>query len=224
MTQIQDNLFKMQDLKYRDFQAKLMPTVDKNRIIGVRTPLLRQYAKALSTSPLAPRFLASLPHSYYEEDNLHAFLIEYIRDFDPCITALDKFLPYVDNWATCDGMNPRVLATQPTSLLAHTEKWLRSNHTYTIRFGILSLMRYFLDDGFDVKYAQRVADVCSSEYYVNMMRAWYFATALAKQYDAILPFIENHSLDKWTHAKAIQKACESYRITPQQKEYLKSLK
>lgn len=224
MTEIQTRLLDMQDEKYRDFQAKLMPTVDKNRIIGVRTPLLRRYAKEVHLSPCAQGFLSSLPHRYYEEDNLHGFLIEYMTDFDACITALDKFLPFVDNWATCDGMNPRVLATQPDLLLKHTEKWLKSSHTYTVRFGILSLMRHFLEENFLPKYAETVVGVKSSEYYVNMMRAWYFATALAKQYDSIVPIFENRLLDPWTHRKAIQKACESYRISPKQKKYLKSLK
>ncbi len=224
MSKIQDRLFSMQDIFYRDFQAKLMPTMDKNRIIGVRTPDLRKYAKELSASAYAEEFLHSLPHKYYEEDNLHAFLLEYIKDFDPCIIALDNFLPYVDNWATCDGMNPKVLSRQPEKLLGLTEKWLCSDHTYTIRYGIGVLMRYFLDDRFEPSIARRVADIKSQEYYVNMMRAWYFATALAKQYDSVLPFIENRLLDPWTHRKAIQKAVESYRITPAQKEYLKSLR
>ena len=224
MSKIQDKLFSMQDIFYRDFQAKLMPTMDKNRIIGVRTPDLRKYAKELSASAQAEEFLHSLPHKYYEEDNLHAFLLEYIKDFDPCINALEDFLPYVDNWATCDGMNPKVLSSQPEKLLGLTEKWLCSDHTYTIRYGIGVLMRYFLDDRFEPSIARRVADIKSQEYYVNMMRAWYFATALAKQYDSVLPFIENRLLDPWTHRKAIQKAVESYRITPAQKEYLKSLR
>jgi len=224
MTDIRHRLFALQDEKYRDFQAKLMPTVDKNKIIGVRTPALRALAKELRGSDGAENFLLILPHRYYEEDNLHAFLIEYIKDFDTCVDALDAFLPFVDNWATCDSMNPKCLISQPKKLLEHTEKWLCSTHTYTIRYGIGVLMRHFLDNRFELRFAQRVAAIRSDEYYVNMMRAWYFSTALAKQYDAVLPFIENCVLDAWTHAKAIQKACESYRITPEQKEYLRKLK
>ncbi len=224
MTDIQSRLFALQDEKYGDFQAKLMPTVDKRKIIGVRTPALRALAKELRGSAAAEEFLLALPHRYYEEDNLHAFLIEYIKDFDTCIAALDRFLPFVDNWATCDSMNPKCLQSHPEKLLKKVELWLCSNHTYTIRYGIGVLMRYFLDKRFDANFARRVAAVKSDEYYVNMMRAWYFATALAKQYEQILPFIENRALDNWTHAKAIQKAIESYRITPAQKEYLRKLK
>lgn len=224
MKAIQTRLFALQDQKYRDFQAKLMPTVNKNKIIGVRTPALRSFAKTLLKSAQAEEFLRALPHTYYEEDNLHGFLIEYIKDFDQCISALDRFLPFVDNWATCDGTNPKCLSKEPEKLLIKAMEWIGSNHTYTIRYGIGVLMRHFLDERFDISLAYGVARVQRDEYYVNMMRAWYFATALAKQYDQILPLIENRALDDWTHSKTIQKAIESYRITPEQKEYLRKLK
>jgi 3-methyladenine DNA glycosylase AlkD len=201
-----------------------MPTVDKNKIIGVRTPELRKYTKEIRATTAAEEFLHSLPHKYYEEDNLHAFLLEYIGDFNLCIASLDRFLPYVDNWATCDGMNPKILTKYPDKLLEKTEDWLCSPHTYTVRYGIGVLMRYFLEEGFDLHLAQRVANVKSEEYYVNMMRAWYFATALAKQYDAALPWLEECRLDPWTHNKTIQKAVESYRVSPEQKEYLRTLR
>lgn len=224
MTQIKRRLFSMQDEKYRAFQCRLMPTVDPQRVIGVRTPLLRNFAKALRGTAEGEAFLRSLPHRYYEEDNLHGFIIAAMKDFDACIAALDAFLPYVDNWATCDGTSPKVFKGRLNALLPHIRRWLESGHTYTMRFGIKMLMDHGLDADFDPVYPDTVAAVKSSEYYVNMMRAWYFATALAKQYEAVLPYIKENRLDTWTHNKAIQKAIESYRITAEQKEYLRALK
>ena len=223
MTEIQARLFAMQDEGYRTFQCRLMPTVDAKTVIGVRTPLLRKYAKEIVGSAVAKSFLQALPHRYYEENNLHAFLIEEIKDFDACIAALDAFLPYVDNWATCDSMNPKILGKHKTELLAVIENWLSSPDTYTVRFGIKSLMTWFLDADFSLEYLKKAAAVSAEEYYVKMMVSWYFATALAKQYEATLPYLEEHRLSPWIHAKTIQKATESYRLTREQKIYLKTL-
>ena len=221
---VQQELFSMQDLKYKDFQGKLMPTVDPEQIIGVRTPMLRSFAKKYGKTEEAKDFLNVLPHHYYEENNLHGLLLEQIRDYDVCMYELERFLPYIDNWATCDLLALRIVKKHLSDFAGKIDRWLDSEHTYTIRFGIGMLMRYYLEDAFCMEYPQKVAEVQSEEYYVNMMRAWYFATALAKQYDAILPFIEEKRLDLWTHNKTIQKAVESYRITPEQKAYLKTLK
>ncbi len=214
----------MADENYRDFQSKLMPTVPKEKIIGIRTPLLRKFAKEFSKTPQAEKFLKNLPHEYYEENNLHAFLLEYITDFDECAEVVTKFLPFVDNWATCDSLSPKVFGKNKGKLLSHIEKWLSSEDTYSVRFGIKMLMEHFLGEDFSLEYPERVAKIESEEYYIKMMQAWYFATALAKQYDAVLPFIETRKLEKWTHNKAIQKAIESYRITGEQKAYLKTFK
>lgn len=218
---IRARLLEMQDAEYRAFQAKLMPTVDVERIIGVRVPAQRVYAKELKNTAGAAEFMRELPHRYYEEDNLHAFLIEGMRDYDACLDALNAFLPYVDNWATCDMMSPKVLKKNLPQTLAQAQAWMQSNHTYTIRYGIGTLMRFFLDEAFDPVHLEWVAALRSEDYYVRMMVAWYFATALAKQYDAALSFIEQRKLDAWTHNKAIQKAVESYRISPEQKQHLK---
>lgn len=221
---VQARLFEMQDLKYRDFHSKLMPTVDKEKIIGVRVPQLRKFAREFGKTEEAKDFLKILPHKYYEEDNIHAFLIEQIKDFDECISALDNFLLCVDNWATCDMMTPKVFKKNTDKLLPKINEWLISDYAYEVRFAIGMLMKFYLDENFDEKYLELVASVKSEEYYINMMIAWYFATALAKQWDKTLPYIENKVLDKWTHNKAIQKAVESYRITDEQKKYLKTLK
>lgn len=221
---IQTRLFELQDLKYKDFHCKLMPTVAREAVIGVRTPELRRLAKELSKTPESAEFLKVLPHKYYEENNLHGFLIEMIKDYDQCVAALDAFLPYVDNWATCDMMCPKVLGRHPEELLEQIKAWLADNHTYTIRFGLGMLMGFYLDENFKPELIEFAAEVTSNEYYVNMMIAWYFATALTKQYSAALPYIAEHRLDKWVHNKAIQKAVESRRITDEQKEYLRSLK
>lgn len=219
--QIRNTLLSMAEPAYGDFSAKLMPTVPRAAVIGIRVPKLRNYAKSLTDYE---DFISDLPHRYFEENNLHGFLIERERDFDRCIGLLERFLPFVDNWATCDGMKPRVLKAQPEKLLGHILRWLDSEKVYTVRYAINLLMSWYLEEYFEERFLLLVAEIRSGEYYINMMRAWYFATALAKQYSAALPYIENRLLDPWTHNKTIQKAVESYRITAEQKEYLKALR
>ena len=221
---IREKLFELQDEKYRDFQAKLIPGYAAETMIGVRTPELKKLAKELFKDAHIESFLSDLPHKYFDENQLHAFIISEYKDFEKCIEKVNQFLPYVDNWATCDQLSPKVFRKYPAELLDQIKKWMASDETYTKRFGIGMLMQYFLDEKFKPEYPEMVAKERSEEYYVNMMIAWYFATALAKQYDAVLPFIEEHRLDKWTNNKAIQKAVESYRITDEQKAYLKTLK
>lgn len=212
----------MQDAVYKQFCSALIPTVDSQTVIGIRTPILRGYAKELAKEARFDGFLAALPHTYYEENNLHAFLIERIGDFDKTVAALDAFLPYVDNWATCDCMSPKILGKYPEVLLSKIWEWMAADHTYTIRYAIGLMMRFYLEDHFRPEYPERIAAIRSDEYYVNMMIAWYFATALAKQYDAILPYIIEKRLPEWIHNKTIQKAVESYRITPEQKVLLRT--
>ena len=224
MTEIQKRLFELQDEKYRDFQVKLIPTVDPATVIGVRTPELRKLAKELSKRDDIDAFLETLPHDHFDENQLHAFILSGMKDFTKCMTGVCGFLPFIDNWATCDQLSPKVFGKNKAELLAYINEWLQSDETYTIRFAAGMLMEHFLDDDFDIKYPEMVAGIESDEYYVNMMRAWYFATALAKQYDSVISFIEEKRLDKWTHNKTIQKSVEGYRITPEQKAYLKSLK
>ena len=219
-----EKLFLMQDLKYKEFHSKLMPTVESDLVIGVRTPELRKFAKEFSKTEMSEGFLQNLPHKYYEENNLHAFMISSMKDFDKTVEKLNDFLPYVDNWATCDMMRPVTFKKHRAELFSEIEKWLKSDKPYTVRFAIEMLMVHFLEENFDVSYPHKVAEIRSDEYYVRMMVAWYFATALAFQYEKILPFVENKTLDPWTHNKAIQKAVESYRITSEQKVYLKKLK
>ena len=219
-----EELFNLQDKKYGEFQVKLIPTVDPKSIIGVRTPDLRKLAKEIIKSADYELFLNDLPNKYFEENQLHAFIISEIKDFDKCIEEVNKFLPYVDNWATCDQMSPQVFQKNHDKLLSHIKLWINSKETYTIRFGVSMLMRNYLDDNFKVEYLEMVSKIKSDEYYVNMMRAWYFATALAKQYDKTISYIENNKLDTWTHNKAIQKAIESYRVTDEHKDYLRSLR
>ena len=221
---IREELFRHQDEKYRDFQSRLIPTVKPNAIIGVRTPELRRMAKQLVKEKEIREFLHTLPHRYFDENQLHAFIISEIRDYEQCMEEVNRFLPHVDNWATCDQMSPRIFKKHRQQLLMEIKTWLRTDETYTIRFAIGMLMEHFLDEDFCEEYPDMVAEVRSDEYYVNMMIAWYFATALAKQYDAVLPYLEKERLDVWTHNKAIQKSVESYRITPEQKEYLRQLK
>ena len=221
---IQSQLFELQDVEYREFQRKLMPTVNPETVIGVRTPELRKLAKEFSKTLEAEEFIKILPHKYYEENNLHGFLIEAIKDYDQVIKAIDGFLPYVDNWATCDLMSPKVFKKHLPELYEKIKVWLKSDRTYTVRFGIEMLMSFYLNDHFQPEMPDLVAGVRSKEYYVNMMVAWYFATALAKQYDAALPYIREQRLDKWAHNKAIQKAIESYRISDEAKAYLRTLK
>ncbi len=224
MQSITNQLFALQDLKYKQFHSKLMPTIHPDVIIGVRTPELRKLAKKLRGSTEVELFLQELPHQYYEENNLHGFLIESIKDFDACIAALNEFLPYVDNWATCDMMSPKALKKDLPKLYEWVKVWMASGETYTIRFGVNMLMKYFLDEAFSPECPELVASIQSEEYYVKMVVAWYFATALAKQYEAVSLYLTEHRLDTWTHNKTIQKAVESYRISPEQKIFLKSLK
>ena len=223
-TDLHKELKKLQDLKYRDMQIKIIPTVKPASIIGVRTPELKAMAKEILKSGDYKDFLNDLPHKYFEENQLHAFILSGMKDASECFDELEKFLPYVDNWATCDQMSPKIFKKHKEELLKRIKVWIASDEPYTIRFGVGMLMEHFLDDDYDVKYPSMVAKLKSDEYYVNMMIAWYFATALAKQYDTILPYIEKKKLDKWTHNKAIQKSVESYRITAEQKTYLKKLK
>lgn len=211
----------MGEEKYKEFSSKLMPTVSRDKVIGIRTPILRKYAKDLENYD---EFLTDLPHKYFEEDNLHAFLIERERDFEKCIEMLDTFLPFVDNWATCDSMKPKVLKKEPEKLLVHIKRWIKSKDVYTVRYAINLLMSFYLDENFASDYLDLVANVKSEEYYINMMQSWYFATALAKQYNATVPYIENNVLDEWTHNKTIQKSIESFRITEEHKNYLKKIK
>ena len=217
-------LYDLQDLKYRDMQIKIIPTVEPESVIGVRTPELKSIAKDILKDGNYMGFLEELPHRYFEENQLHAFIISGIKDLNECMEDLETFLPYVDNWATCDQMSPKIFRKHKDLLLTHIIEWIDSEKTYTVRFGVGMLMEHFLDDDFDPLYPEMVAKLRSEEYYVNMMIAWYFATALAKQYESILPFIEEKRLDDWTHNKAIQKSLESRRITEEQKLYLKSLK
>ena len=224
MTAIQRDLFAMQEPAYGDFAAKLLPTIARERVIGVRLPLVPKYAKQIRGTEQAAQFMKDLPHKYLEEDHLHAYLISQMRDADACFAALDAFLPYVDNWSVCDSLRPKALTKDRDALLAHIRDYLQSDHPYTVRFGIEMLMVYCLDEYFSPDHLSLVAGVQSEEYYVNMMIAWYFATALAKQWDAAIPYLEERRLSAWVHRKTIQKAVESYRITDAQKAYLKGLR
>ena len=217
-------LQSLQDEKYADFQRPLMPTVAPDTIIGVRTPDLRRLAKDLLKTSDVSAFLTNLPHSYFEENQLHSFLLFGEKNFKTCVQHVERFLPYIDNWATCDQLSPQCFAKNTAHLLPYIEKWLQAEHEYTVRFAIGMLMRYFLDDAFSPRYHKLVASIRREEYYIKMMQAWYFATALAKQYDATLPILLNKNLEAWTHNKTIQKAVESYRITDEQKAYLRTLK
>ena len=220
-SKIQNDLFNMRDEKFAQFNASLIPTTESKKVIGVRTPDLRKYAKTISDSD---KFLSELPHKYFEENQIHAFILSDIRDIEKCINLIDVFLPYVDNWATCDQLIPKIFTKNLDILLPYIRKWIKSNHTYTVRFAIGLLMRFYLGEKFNSSYADMVIKVKSNEYYINMMRAWYFATALAKNWNDVIGIIENKKLDTWTHNKTIQKATESYRITDKQKEYLRELK
>lgn len=221
---IQKELFKLQDKKYREIQIKTITNIDSDTIIGVRTPKLRKIAKELYKSNNYKEFINDLPHKYFDENQLHSFILGEIKDYDECLDSVNKFLPYVDNWATCDQSTPKAFVKNTDKLINEIKKWIKSKETYTIRFGVGMLMRSYLDDNFKEEYLEWVSKIRSNEYYVNMMIAWYFATALAKQYDKTIKYIENNKLDTWVHNKTIQKAIESYRITNEQKEYLRSLK
>lgn len=221
---IEEKLLAMQDPKYREFNTRIVSNLPPDRMLGVRTPQLRAYAKELIKTDDADEFLMQLPHRYFEENQLHAFMISEMKDYAAVLTELEKFLPYVDNWATCDQLRPKIFKKHTEQLITVISGWLASDKTYTVRFGVGMLMCHYLDANFKPDYLEWVATIRSEEYYINMMLAWYFATALAKQYDAALPYIENGRLDPWVHNKTIQKARESYRITKVQKEYLKTLK
>ena len=222
--ELRAELFRLRDEGYRAFQCRLLPTVDPETVIGVRTPELRQLAKRLLGSGEAEAFLRELPHGYFDENQLHAFILSELKDFALCLEAVDRFLPFVDNWATCDQLSPKVFRKHRQALTEPIRRWLASGETYTVRFGIGMLMEHFLDGDFDPKYPAAVAAVRSEEYYVRMMAAWYFATALAKQYGAVLPWLEERRLDPWTHNRTIRKAIESDRISPERKEYLRGLR
>ncbi len=224
MKKILDDLFLMQDKEYREFNSKLIPTVAKENVIGIRIPVLRKYEKEIRNTEKAKEFLNSLPHKYTEEYNLHALLLENIKSYEDTIKALDEFLPFVDNWATCDILSIKIFKKHLDILPEQLDIWLNSTHTYTIRFAIKMYMTYFLDDNFDISFMTKISKVSSDEYYVNMMLSWYFATALAKQYETAIKFLEEKRLSYWVHNKTIQKAIESYRITDEQKSYLRTLK
>ena len=208
---VRKRLFEMQDTGYRDFHARLIPTVEKEKIIGIRTPILRKFAKEFGKTERSEMFLKVLPHQYYEENNLHGLLIEQIRDYDKCLKELERFLPYIDNWATCDMLAVKVVKKHLDTFIDEVYRWMESDHAYTIRFGISMLMRYYLEDAFQMEYPEKVAQIRSEEYYVNMMRAWYFATAMVSHYDDIVKFLEDGRLDRFTNNNTISKACERYR-------------
>lgn len=224
LTRLQQQLFVLQDEEYRDFHSKLMPNIPKEDVIGIRVPVLRKFAKEFAKSDEKEKFLKELPHRYYEENNLHMMLLVEMKDYDGCMQEMERFLPYINNWATCDFPAPKCFEKHKKYVLEHIKIWIKSSQTYTVRYAIGMLMRLFLEDDFSAEYPQMVAEVSSEEYYINMMIAWYFATALAKQWDAVIPYIEQRKLSPWVHRKTIQKAVESYRITPGQKEYLKSFR
>ena len=224
MNSLQKQLFELQDLKYRDFHSKLLPGIDKEKIIGIRTPQLRKFAKEFAKTKEADLFLQDLPHTYYEENNLHMMLVSWMKDYGACLKEVRRFLPYTDNWATCDLPLPKCFEKHKTELLPEIQSWIMDTHTYTIRYGIGVLMRLYLDEAFSPEFPELVVQVRSEEYYVNMMIAWYMSTALAKQWETIIPYIEQKKLPEWVHRKTIQKAVESYRITPEQKAYLKTFR
>lgn len=224
MTKLQTALFNMQDITYRDFHSRLIPNIEKDRVIGIRTPILRKFAKEYAKTDDAQKFIRELPHYYYEENNLHMMIITGIKDYDTCVIEIERFLPYIDNWATCDLPVPKCFYRNKEKLLDNVISWIKSDDTYTIRYGIETLMSIYLDDAFESSYPRLVSEVISDEYYVNMMIAWYFATALAKQWEAVIPYIEEKRLPEWVHKKTIQKAVESYRITDEQKKYLRALR
>ena len=221
---VQKRLFELADDKYADFQAKLTPTIDRSLFIGVRVPDVRKLAKELYKTNQFEAFIKELPHQYYDENMLHGLILSEFKDYEDCIAEVDRFLPYVDNWAVCDIMSPKIFNRNRIALLGKIKEWSASEKPYTCRFGIEMLMTYFLDDDFKPEYLEIPASVRSEEYYVQMMIAWFFATALAKQWDSAVKYIEEYRLDARIHNKTIQKARESYRITQEQKEYLKTLK
>lgn len=221
---IYERLLSNKDEKYKDFQSKLVPNIDKETIIGVRTPQIREIAKKVFGTQEADTFIQVLPHQYYEENLVHFFIISKIKNFDECVKEVEKFLPYIDCWPVCDQASPLVFKKNHDKLLPLIKKWIKSNHVYTARFGIRMLMNEFLNDDFKEEYLELVSSKKGNDYYLKMMIAWFFATALAKQYDATIKYIENRCLDPWIHQKTIQKAIESYRVSDEHKEYLKKLR
>ncbi|MBP3360321.1 MAG: DNA alkylation repair protein [Clostridia bacterium] len=224
MRDIQKELFELGDKKYKEFHSRLIPEVKPDAIIGVRTPVLRKYARELAEDPQSRQFMNSLPHIYYDENNLHGFLIERIKDFDTAVYETERFLPYIDNWATCDMLLPPVFKKNRKLLLPKIREWIKSDSVYTVRYAIGLLLSLYLDDEFTPELAALAASVKSEEYYINMMIAWYFATALFKQYEIAVTYLTEHRLSAWVHNKAIQKAVESRRIPDETKAYLKTLK
>ena len=224
MKEIVDLLYSKQDIKYRDFQAPLFPNIDKETMIGVRTPELKKLAKELYGKDIANDFIKTLPHEYFDENQLHAFIISLIKDYETCLYEVERFLPYIDNWGTCDQLSPKVFNKHKGELIVPIKKWIKSKHTYTVRFAVGMLLALYLDDFFREEHLELVGSIKSEEYYINMMIAWYFATALVKQYKSAIKYIEEKKLSPWVHNKTIQKASESYRISDEQKTYLKTLK
>ena len=224
MTEFQPQLFALQDETYREFHSKLMPDINKEAVIGIRIPVLRRFAGEFAKKPEAREFLQQLPHQYYEENNLHMMLITAEKDYEKCLAEVERFVPYIDNWATCDLPAPKCFEKHKKELIAVIRKWISSEKTYVVRYGIGLLLRLYLDADFDPAYLELVTAVQSEEYYVNMMIAWYLATALAKQWEETIPYLEERRLSEWVHRKTIQKAVESYRITKEKKEYLRSLR
>lgn len=222
--EITDYLFRNADESYRDFTAKLTPNINKENIIGVRVPVIRKLSKKLKDTDIAKDFLLALPHRYLEENHLHGFLIEHIKDYDKAVNLTESFLPYIDNWATCDTVRPKVFKKHTDKLYENIKLWIKSDHTYTVRYAIGLLNSFYLDEHFSIEHLRLVSDIKSEEYYKNMMIAWYFATALCKQYNDTIKIIESRTLSRWVHNKTIQKACESYRISNDTKAYLRTLK
>lgn len=222
--EIRSALFENADEKYKAFHAPLIPNVPPEQIIGVRTPVAKKLAREYARRDDITDFLSALPHGYYDENNLHSFVICLTKDFDKCLSQIESFLPYIDNWATCDMASPKAFEKRPDNILPHIRRWIASDKTYTVRFAVNMLMKHFLDERFSAEYTDMVAATRSEEYYIKMVVAWYFATALAKQYDTAVRYIEGRALDKWTHNKAIQKAIESRRISDEKKVYLRRLK
>ena len=224
MNEVRNKLFKLKDEKYQEFQSKLVPNISKDTIIGVRTPDLREIAKEVFVSDYKDSFLNEVPHEYYEENLIHMFVVSLFKDFDRCVTYIDKFLPYVDSWPVSDQASPKIFKKNHDKLLPYIRKWLTSDHVYTVRFAIRMLMNEYLEDDFKIEYLDLVSSIHSNDYYLKMMVAWYFATALCKRYDEAIKYIEDHKLDDWVHKKAIKKALESYRVKDEHKEYLRTLK
>lgn len=218
-----DSLFKLQDTKYRELQIRTVPTVSPESVIGVRTPDLRAIAKEIRNTPMADEILNSTEHMYFEEKQIHAFLISLEKDINKCFDELESFFPQVDNWATCDQMIPNVFKRNHAALIPKVYEWFESDNIYEVRFAVKVLMDHFLDEDFDVKYPAKVAGITTDEYYLQMMAAWYFATALAKQYEAVIPYMEQHKLDPVVHKMTVRKACDSFRVSDEHKKYLRSL-